>query len=55
MRAGLPHRILFAVSRSLRVGEVVLDDSPSAALYLFARVLNAKEILARIDRLADSG
>ena len=27
VRAGLPHRILFAVSRSLRVGEAVLDDS----------------------------
>jgi predicted nuclease of restriction endonuclease-like RecB superfamily len=52
VRAGLPDRILFAVSKSLRVGEAVLDDVDSAALYVFARVLNAKEILARIERLA---
>ena len=28
VRAGLPHRILFAVSKGLRVGEAVLDDTP---------------------------
>ena len=52
VRAGLPHRILFAVSRTLRVGEVVLDEIPTAALYVFARVLNAKEVLARLEQLA---
>jgi hypothetical protein len=52
VQAGLPHRILFAASRSLRVGEAVLDDSSTAALYTFTRVLNAREILKRIDRLA---
>jgi predicted nuclease of restriction endonuclease-like RecB superfamily len=53
VRAGLPHRILFAASRALRVGEAVLEDSAHAALYVFARVLSAREILARLERLAD--
>jgi predicted nuclease of restriction endonuclease-like RecB superfamily len=52
VRAGLEHRILFAASRNLRVGEAVLEDSPTAALYVFARVLAAKEILARLEQLA---
>jgi predicted nuclease of restriction endonuclease-like RecB superfamily len=54
VQAGLPHRILFAASRSLRVGEAVLDDSSTAALYSFARVVNAREILKRIERLAEA-
>ena len=52
VRAGLPHRILFAASRALRVGETVLEDSPTAALYVFARVLGAKEVLTRLEQLA---
>jgi predicted nuclease of restriction endonuclease-like RecB superfamily len=52
VRAGLPHRILFAASRQLRVGEVVLEDNPTAALYVFTRVLAAKEVLARLEQLA---
>ncbi len=28
VRAGLPHKILFAASKSLRVGEALLDDAP---------------------------
>jgi hypothetical protein len=35
------------------VGEAVLDETPTAALYVFARVLAAKQVLERIDRLAD--
>lgn len=54
VRAGLAHRILFAASRSLRVGEAVLEDSLTAALYVFTRVLGAKEILARLELLAPS-
>jgi predicted nuclease of restriction endonuclease-like RecB superfamily len=50
-RAGLPHRILFAVSRDLRVSEEVLQDTPSAALYVFTRVLNARAILERLEAL----
>jgi len=53
VRAGLPQRILFAVSKSLRVGEAALDDTtPTAALYVFTRVINAKQVLARIEQLA---
>ena len=52
VRAGLPQRILFAVSKSLRVGEATLDDAPTAALYVFTRVINAKQVLARIEQLA---
>ncbi len=52
VRAGLPQRILFAVSKSLRVGEALLDGAPTAALYVFGRVIAAKEILARLEALA---
>jgi hypothetical protein len=52
VQAGLPDRILFAASRDLRVGEAVLDGSSTAALYTFARVLSAREILKRLERLA---
>jgi predicted nuclease of restriction endonuclease-like RecB superfamily len=54
VRAGLPHRILFAVSKSLRVGEAVLDETPTAALYVFTRVIGAKQVLDRLERLADA-
>jgi len=54
VRAGLPHRILFAVSKGLRVGEAVLDETPTAALYVFARVISAKQVLDHLERLADT-
>jgi predicted nuclease of restriction endonuclease-like RecB superfamily len=54
VRAGLPHRVLFAASRALRVSESVLEDASSAALYVFARVPNAKQVLAHVERLAAS-
>jgi predicted nuclease of restriction endonuclease-like RecB superfamily len=52
VRAGLPHKILFAASKSLRVGEALLDDTPSAALYVFTRVLNVRTILDHLERIA---
>ena len=52
VRAGLPHRILFAVSRDLRVSEEVLEDVSTAALYVFTRVLGARAVLGRLDALA---
>jgi predicted nuclease of restriction endonuclease-like RecB superfamily len=52
VKAGLPQRILFAVSKSLRVGEALLGDAPTASLYVFGRVIAAKEILARLEALA---
>jgi predicted nuclease of restriction endonuclease-like RecB superfamily len=54
VRAGLRDRILFAVSKTLRVGEAVLDDADTAALYVFTRVIGAKQVLDRIERLAHS-
>ncbi|MDB4979332.1 MAG: hypothetical protein JWM82_84 [Myxococcales bacterium] len=52
VRAGLPHKILFAASRDLRVSEELLDDTPSASLYIFTRALNARAIRERLDALA---
>ena len=52
VRAGLPHRILFAVSRDLRVSEEILQDASTAALYVFTRVLAARAVLGRLDALA---
>lgn len=51
VRAGLPHKVLFAVSRDLRVSEQVLDDAASGALYVFARTPSARAVLARLEAL----
>jgi predicted nuclease of restriction endonuclease-like RecB superfamily len=52
VRAGLPHRILFAVSRDLRVSEEVLQGISTAALYVYSRVLGARAVLERLEALA---
>ena len=52
VRAGLPHKILFAASKSLRVGEALLDDAQTAALYVFSRVLNVRTIVDHLERIA---
>jgi predicted nuclease of restriction endonuclease-like RecB superfamily len=52
VRAGLPDKILFAASKSLRVGEGLLDDAQGAALYVFSRVLAVRPVLAHLERLA---
>jgi len=52
VRAGLPQRILFAASKTLRVGEAVLDDTPTAALYVFSRVLAVRAVLDHLERLS---
>jgi hypothetical protein len=49
---GLPARILFAVSKHLRVSEAVLDDAQLGALYVYARVMSARAILERIEMLS---
>jgi predicted nuclease of restriction endonuclease-like RecB superfamily len=49
---GLPHRILFAVSKHLRVSEAALDDELPGSLYVYARTLDARAILERVERLA---
>jgi hypothetical protein len=52
VRAGLPEKILFAASKSLRVGEALLDDAQGAALYVFSRVLGVRPVLEHLERLA---
>jgi predicted nuclease of restriction endonuclease-like RecB superfamily len=49
---GLPHRLVFAVSKHLRVSEEALDDKASAALYVYSRTMNAKAVLERVERAA---
>jgi len=51
VQAGLPHRILFAVSRHLRVSEAVLDRVPGAGLYVYARAMSPKAVLEQIETL----
>lgn len=55
VRAGLPHLVLFAVSRDLRVSEDVLPDDAPGALYVFARTPSARAVLERIEALASAG
>jgi predicted nuclease of restriction endonuclease-like RecB superfamily len=50
--AGLPHPIVFAVSKHLRVSEEVLAEDTPAALYVYARTMNARAVLARVDAVA---
>jgi predicted nuclease of restriction endonuclease-like RecB superfamily len=52
VKGGLPHRLVFAVSKHLRVSEEVLDDATSAALYVYSRTMNAKAVLERVERAA---
>lgn len=52
IQAGLPHRILFAASKTLRVSEALLDESPTAGLYIFTRVISVRGVLERLEQLA---
>jgi len=52
VRAGLPHRILFAASKTLRVSEALLDESPTAALYIFTRAIAVRGVLRHLETLA---
>lgn len=49
---GFPHRILFAVSSRLRVGEGALPEEAPGALYVFKGALMPGAVEARLDRLA---
>ena len=51
-KAGLPHPIVFAVSKHLRVSEEVLDGETSAALYVYARTMNARAVLEHVETVA---
>jgi hypothetical protein len=50
---GLPYRILFAVSKHLRVSEAALGDELPGLLYVYARTPDPRAILERADRLAE--
>jgi predicted nuclease of restriction endonuclease-like RecB superfamily len=52
VRAGLPHRILFAASKTLRVSEALLDESPTGALYIFTRAIAVRAVLRHLETLA---
>ncbi len=52
VRAGLPQRILFAASKTLRVSEELLDESPTAALYIFTRAISVRAVVERLQQLA---
>ena len=51
-RKGLPEAVLFAVSKHLRVSEATLDEKLPAALYVYARVMNAHAVLQRVQEVA---
>jgi predicted nuclease of restriction endonuclease-like RecB superfamily len=52
VKGGLPHRLVFAVSKHLRVSEEALADQDAAALYVYSRTMNAKAVLDRVERAA---
>ncbi|MGF1468935.1 MAG: DUF790 family protein [Sandaracinaceae bacterium] len=49
--AGLAARVLFAVSRRLRVSEAALDDEVPAALYVYKGAMSAKAVEERLEAL----
>lgn len=51
VRAGLPFRVLFAVSARLRVSEEVLEEEASSALYVYKGAMSARTVLERIEAL----
>ena len=52
VEAGLPHPIVFAVSKHLRVSEEVLGSDTPAALYVYARTMKARAVLERVEAVA---
>ena len=55
VKAGLPHRILFAASRHLRVSEQALDGDAPPALYVYTRVMSPRAVAQRLEQLAGKG
>lgn len=52
VEAGLPHRVLFAVSERLRVSEAVLSDDLPGALYVYKGTMRARAILDRLSAMS---
>ena len=50
--AGLPYPIVFAISKHLRVSEEALGDDTPAALFVYARTMNARAVLERVESVA---
>lgn len=48
VQAGLPERVLFAVSTKLRVSEAVLDDDMPGQLYVYKQKMSPRTILKRL-------
>jgi predicted nuclease of restriction endonuclease-like RecB superfamily len=47
--AGLPYKIVFAVSSRLRVSEAVLGDEQAAALYVYKGAMSAPQIESKLE------
>ena len=52
VQRGLGERVLFAVSRRLRVSEQVLEEGQNGALYVYKGRMSASAILRKIEALA---
>lgn len=52
VEAGLPHRLLFAVSQRLRVSEAALPDDAPSSLVVYKGTLSARAVLTKLDNLA---
>ncbi len=55
VRAGLPERVLFALSSRLRVSEDVLGDDLPSALYVYKGSMSARTVRERLELLAARG
>lgn len=51
VEAGLPYKIIFAVSHRLRVSEVVLEEQDRACLYVYKGTISPRTILDRLEKL----
>lgn len=51
VQAGLPYKVLFAVSSRLRVSEEVLESEASAGLYVYKGAMNPRAVLDRVQSL----
>ncbi len=49
VKAGLPHAIVFAVSKRLRVSEAALGDDVPGLLYVYGRAMSARSVLDRVE------
>jgi len=52
VEAGLPQKVVFALSSRLRVSEEALGDDVPAALYVFKGAISAKAVLAKVEEIA---